>query len=640
MVFKGRQEIKFPQDENANVLVIFGENMRGKTCLLNALRWCFYGDAQDRQKKSIEPQKLINIKALKDGEKEVSVEIEFSADGHEYFLKREIKFDSDNKASIQPFMREDDRVVKGGEVPDLIDYLIPEQLSRFFLFDGELLREYEDLVVAESSQQAVRIKQSIDKNLGLPVLNLANSSLKEVKKKLNKDHTNELMKNKHLVEQAKRLEEYEDKLDTKQKELIKVEELVSKQNDRFLELKKELDDSRGTIALALTKENIDKKIKELDKDISSNKEQLKTISFDLWRYPLKLALKPKMEKLDDEIKDLKSKRNSNMNVKFELSKLEETLNQKECQTCGHEISEEEKQKISVKIEKIKPTVSDLNEVENKLKEAEILSDKLMPISNIGFKLETLSAIRTSISEKIHQKLVNETELSDVREQLKNHDEQNAKETRIEHDRLLEERTRNSMLREDIKKEIDDIQRTIDSIKATLRLSKDQKSTSIAKRSQFADQLQVIFEEAKSLYINLKRKEIQERATKTFRNLTTIINFDALEINESYGLNLIIDGIKDPRSAGAEQIVALSLIEALNHLGRRRGPMLMDTPSGRLDMNHRKNIMNHLPNLVTQLAIFAHSGELDEKNIYFDERLIGKTYRLEFVSNFHSEIKEG
>ena len=51
---------KFPQDENANVLVIFGENMRGKTCLLNALRWCFYGDAQDRQKKSIEPQKLIN----------------------------------------------------------------------------------------------------------------------------------------------------------------------------------------------------------------------------------------------------------------------------------------------------------------------------------------------------------------------------------------------------------------------------------------------------------------------------------------------------------------------------------------------------------------------------------------------------
>ena len=68
-------------------------------------------------------------------------------------------------------------------------------------------------------------------------------------------------------------------------------------------------------------------------------------------------------------------------------------------------------------------------------------------------------------------------------------------------------------------------------------------------------------------------------------------------------------------------------------------MLMDTPAGRLDMQHRANIMNHLPKLVTQLAIFAHSGELDEKDIYFDKTLIGKTYRLERINTFHSDIKE-
>ena len=93
MVFKGKQEIIFPQDENANVLVIFGENMRGKTCLLNSLRWCLYGEAQDRQKNTIDLQKLINIEAHDEGENVVSVEIEFFADGFEYYLKREIKFD-------------------------------------------------------------------------------------------------------------------------------------------------------------------------------------------------------------------------------------------------------------------------------------------------------------------------------------------------------------------------------------------------------------------------------------------------------------------------------------------------------------------------------------------------------------------
>ena len=37
-------------------------------------------------------------------------------------------------------------------------------------------------------------------------------------------------------------------------------------------------------------EIVEKNIKESDSDISSNKEQLKTITSELWRYPLKLAL--------------------------------------------------------------------------------------------------------------------------------------------------------------------------------------------------------------------------------------------------------------------------------------------------------------------------------------------------------------
>ena len=89
------------------------------------------------------------------------------------------------------------------------------------------------------------------------------------------------------------------------------------------------------------------------------------------------------------------------------------------------------------------------------------------------------------------------------------------------------------------------------------------------------------------------------------------------------LYLIAGGERVARSAGVEQIVALSLIESLNHLGRRKGPMFMDTPAGRLDKKHRENIMEYLPKVVTQLVILAHSGELEEDNIYFDQSKIGK-----------------
>lgn len=45
MPYKGENSIAFPEDETRNVMVVFGDNMRGKTSLLNALRWAFYGKA-------------------------------------------------------------------------------------------------------------------------------------------------------------------------------------------------------------------------------------------------------------------------------------------------------------------------------------------------------------------------------------------------------------------------------------------------------------------------------------------------------------------------------------------------------------------------------------------------------------------
>ena len=42
MPYKGQARVEFPQDEFRNVMLVFGDNMRGKTSLLNALRWGFY----------------------------------------------------------------------------------------------------------------------------------------------------------------------------------------------------------------------------------------------------------------------------------------------------------------------------------------------------------------------------------------------------------------------------------------------------------------------------------------------------------------------------------------------------------------------------------------------------------------------
>ena len=53
---------------------------------------------------------------------------------------------------------------------------MPERISRFFLFDGELLNEYETLL-ADLDQQAQVVKESIESILGVPALQNAIADL-------------------------------------------------------------------------------------------------------------------------------------------------------------------------------------------------------------------------------------------------------------------------------------------------------------------------------------------------------------------------------------------------------------------------------------------------------------------------------
>ena len=59
LAYKGIQKIEWPQDDHANILVLFGENMNGKSSILNAIRWALYGEALDRQKRPIPEQTIL-----------------------------------------------------------------------------------------------------------------------------------------------------------------------------------------------------------------------------------------------------------------------------------------------------------------------------------------------------------------------------------------------------------------------------------------------------------------------------------------------------------------------------------------------------------------------------------------------------
>ncbi|MDB3856253.1 hypothetical protein N9284_02040, partial [Halieaceae bacterium] len=163
-----------------------------------------------------------------------------------------------------------------------------------------------------------------------------------------------------------------------------------------------------------------------------------------------------------------------------------------------------------------------------------------------------------------------------------------------------------------------------------------------KRVERLEELETVFAQGIDQLRNKLREDVETHATKAFKQLTTEKTYSGLQINQSYGLSILDqeNSIVRERSAGAEQVVALSLIDGLNKTSGTTAPIVMDTPLGRLDLKHRSNILQYLPDMSAQVVLLVHEGEIDPKRDtqQFASR-IGARYKIKRVSATQSVIEK-
>jgi len=153
--------------------------------------------------------------------------------------------------------------------------------------------------------------------------------------------------------------------------------------------------------------------------------------------------------------------------------------------------------------------------------------------------------------------------------------------------------------------------------------------------------------AKRVAVN-KIKNVEKEFIHTFKRLTRKGDLSiSAEIDpENFAVKLLNDfGKEIPKkslSAGERQVYAISILESLAKTSGRKLPIIIDTPLGRLDSKHRKNIVeNYFPQASHQVIILSTDTEIDETYHKSLEEHISHTILLGYKgSEGSSSIQEG
>jgi DNA sulfur modification protein DndD len=649
----GTQVIDF-EGTSDELVLIHGENMAGKTSLLNAIRWCLYGEAKDRFGEPMATRTLINQDAFSEGTKRVSVTLDVISrtDDEETQIKlkrqRQAKKDVPDPTADREFSEHLEPVVEGNIMPkdqydDLVNSMLPPRISRFFLFDGELLKEYEELVHEDSSTHARQVQREIEMILGVPAAQNGKDDLAALHGELSRAYNKEAKKHKALAASAEEAEALSDRVDELAAELKR---LVESQDSTSVELrttKEELAKHEHLADSARLLTQTEDRLESLKSECAAKEAKRREFARELWRDVLEPRLKHEIHKLEEERDGIAEALQRKSVLERDLSGYEQSLKEDSCASCGQSIPEELRLKQQNLAEKARTAISDLegSADQDRYDSLGTTIRRMREIAPAGIA-EAMVVVEQDINDNAIERHKALRRKEETESDLRGFDKKLVPEFEAKRDRLTK-------LLGETEKSIEDVEEELEKQRAALKDSeramneKDEPALRHLRiQKELLEGLIAVYESSVHDLIADLRSRVEAQASSIFRDLTTDDTYSGLRINQQYGLT-ILDKDEKPvpiRSAGAEQVVALSLIGALNRLAALRGPVIMDTPFGRLDRQHRDNIMRFVPTLADQVALLVHSGEIDPaRDLKPVEGKVTAELEIHHDSSSRSEIRK-
>lgn len=584
----GTSTIDMSVTNKRNIVLISGSNDRGKTTLLAAIKFALYGEQQD-----MKTDGLINYQQANLGDGSMYVKLVFEHNGHEYNLRRSVEFRQVNTSDETPLSEPPQlNILEDGNDTELdqawLEHLLPMDISQFFIFDGEQIQGYID-------KSDTFLKDSIEKILGIKELLNAREDIRRISNKLTENRrsilTTQSSKQTKLGKYRRKLNELKDKrtglrraTNQAKRDVIKhTEELNS--HDRLKELNKESEWIANDI----------RKIETSEKDYI-NKVAEQRGSFGLF------LLWPLLQLVDES--------GSSAVKEWESEAAHGVLERGFC-VCDRTLDDERIRVLRAKTSGSTQKQRKLHNLVSKTLSQDFdgrmngLVHALNSVHECRNKITHLEAKLYTINKEIDAAADSgfdyEYIVKCLREAQGNISKWNGELQKYDNDII--------QINRNIKRIEEEIASNINSPELTY----------ITKRLDMADKLVAATERVIVDFYEKRKPKLQKTISDVFLKLTNNPQlYEKIEIEDNFNIRIVRrNGMSSTTygpSAGASQVIATAIISGLSKFATRDAPIVIDTPLGRLDPIHRKNVIRHYSKMGRQIIILYQQSEMNDRDI--------------------------
>ena len=627
-VYSGKQNFDLSTKEKKPVILIGALNGSGKTTFLQAIDFVLYGKFSNffySQKLSYENflKKNINKNNYDEG---AQVELVFF---RKYKGKNEKFKISRNWKAIGKKIKEeffvfiddvyDEDITKDWD--NFVDQILPSRVASLFFFDGEKIEQLADL-----EQSKGVLKKAINSLLGLEIVDQLNIDVDEFQKRsVLQLKTNEEKKN--INKLKKEVDGFEDRIKEIDESIVKVEDELAKKASDIRELNVVL--SQKGISYYEKKQEYEKELQVIDeKRTEISDELVKLASGDL---PL-LVVKKELSAMVDQSKSLLENQNKTDSQKKNNDLIESISsfvlkNSKDDKfTKNFEKFVSDKKIIDTAIldnENLLPNLNyqDLNSLLNhNLDTAE---------KDIKKKINTINKLEEEY-EKISQlinKIPTDDEIKPLIDKLEEHQKDEAK--LITKKNILDEQRGQIngpliKINIELKKEYEK--------KTTQDLVNLDKKRFVDYSVRIKDVLSTFHVKALDFHIKRLEKLILECFKSLHRKKDFIksikIDTSTFDLQVFEAKNVQVD--TDILSAGERQLLAVAILWGLAKASNSAAPTVIDTPLGRLDSEHRLNLVEqYFPTASKQVILLSTDEEINKKYHKYIKPYLARSYKIEY-----------